>query len=496
MSLPSLPVKPSARRFAQDEHGFVLVFFAVCIPALLGLVGLAIDGARLMALDTQLAAIADAGAIAAATQLDRSPAAIRNARAAANALTNRPTLADGGTAGMRSSFRFAQHLADLRRNPSFSLGEPAAESANFVEVTTADSSLTTSFLQLVGARSVPIRRRAVAESQYYACDVTPAILCQPDPQSFVAKAKPGRQFLLRYDGGKAAGSIALLDRPDAVDGRSTLRNFASDAPGFCYAEGVRLRTNLSPIEFDDAIGIRFDRYRSRTGPVPPDLAVFPPAPNVLKGRYYDTCQSEPQVYSFVPPFGLPRDSAYQGFRPSGFWDQGIGDWKTAPQIGGSGGQFTSALNEYIGWNHNDKAADFQDRLRNSRTRYELYLRELGLTPRSDATPVDTKSLGRSVATMPSGGPNTSPQKESAVPICYAGGRPAVQARRRILYLAIADCGAFPDAATAENLSRRVGKFFLTEPSELGVTLLEFVNFVQPADDDGKLRHVVQLVTTD
>ena len=70
------------------------------------------------------------------------------------------------------------------------------------------------------------------------------------------------------------------------------------------------------------------------------------------------------------------------------------------------------------------------------------------------------------------------------------------ARRRIVSLTIADCGAFPEAATAANLSRRVGKFFLTDPSDLGATLVEFVQMLRPTDDDGKLRHVVQLVATE
>ncbi len=70
------------------------------------------------------------------------------------------------------------------------------------------------------------------------------------------------------------------------------------------------------------------------------------------------------------------------------------------------------------------------------------------------------------------------------------------ARRRILYLSVADCGLFPGAATASNLSRGVAKVFLTEPSNLGAVLVEFVGLLKPGHDDGKLRHVVQLVRTD
>lgn len=485
-----------ASRLHHDERGFVLVFLALAIPALLGLVGLAIEGARFMALDTQLAAMADASALAAANRLDRSPDAIANARLAAAALTNQPSLADRSLEPRRLRLRFASNLADLQRSPTFSLGDAEADIAAYVEATTGEETLTASFLSVVGARVPSIRRRAIAESQYYACDVTPALLCHPNPDAFIASARPGRQYLLRYDGTKNTGSIALLDRPDAIDGRQALQMFASDAPAHCYMDGVRLRTNLSVSEFDEAVGIRFDIYQGRTGPVPPDLALYPPAPSVVKGRHLDTCGSPPDAGSVNPPFGLPRDTAYQGLALKGVWDQGGGDWKSAPALGSLGAQFATALDEYLAWNHADKPPDFRGRLASAATRYDAYLAELGLNRATETKAVDTRSYGPAMATMPTGGPAGQPQKENAAPICYAGNRPATQARRRILYLALADCHAFPLERAATTLSRRVGKFFLTEPSERGAALLEFVTILRPTDDDGKFRHVVQLVATD
>lgn len=485
-------------RSSRDESGFVLVFLAVAIPAILGMIGLALDGLRFLSLDTELANVADGAALAAASRLDRSDRAIPQARQAALALANgSPDASDPSPP--RLAFRFAADLADLRRSPTFTLAEGAGAQATFVEVRTAEASIATSFLQLVGVRAAPIQRRAIAESHYYACDVTPALLCDPRPEEFVARARPGRQYLLRMDGNVAAGSIALLDRPDAVGDRQTLLTLATDAPRFCYADGVRLRLDIGPAEFDEAVNVRFDRTVTRTGPVAPDLAAFPPAPNVIQGRHLDTCNSTPQGGDIDPPYPLPRDSAYQGLRLSGLWDQGGGDWNTAPPLGGTGLRLGTALDEYIAWNHTDKGPEFLDRLRTAATRYDLYLAELGLTRRTETTPVDTRSLGPSVATMPTGGPNAgsfSLRKDRAVPVCYAGTRPAVEARRRVIYLSVADCGAFPGAATADNLSRRVGKFFLTEPTDGGAALVEFVGMVEPTDDDGKLHHVVQLVEGD
>ncbi len=311
---------------AQDEAGFVLVFYAVCIPVLLGLIGLVIDGGRLMSLDAQSAAFSDAAALAAAAHLDRSPGAIPAARAAALALRNRPRFAETG--GDRLAFRFAARLSDFS-NATYSLPDGAGAEAAYVEVTTAEASLTGSFLTLVGARPGPVRRRAVAESQYYACDVTPAVLCHPDPAAFAATARPGRQYRLTMDGNKVAGSIALLDKPGAMDGHQSLRDLAGDQPAFCYAEGVRLRTTIAPVEFDDAVNVRFDRYQGRAGPVAPDLAVYPPAPNIIDGRAYQSCVAPLNFYDTTPPFALPRDSGYQGLVPTGPWDKGTGDWRFA-----------------------------------------------------------------------------------------------------------------------------------------------------------------------
>ncbi|MCJ2039288.1 pilus assembly protein TadG-related protein [Methylobacterium sp. J-059] len=477
----------------QDEAGFVLVFFAICIPALLGLVGLAVDGARLLILDTQAAAIADAAALAAANRLDRSAGAIAAARGAALALDNRVTLADLG-GGRRLSLRFAANLSDLKAGATNPLAETAGASAVYAEATTSEVSLDASLLALLGGRPARVRRRAIAESQYYACDVTPAVLCQPDPDAFAATARPGRQYLLRMDGNRVAGSIALLDRPDRVGTRQSLQDLAGDRPQFCYGDGVALRTNVAPAEYDDALNIRFDRYFGRAGPVAPDLAVYPPAPIVVQGRRYETCASPINGYSTAPPFALPRDSAFQGLKLSAPWDQGAGDWRTAGPVGSLGAR--SALDEYVLWNHDNKSPDLQARLRESPTRWDLYLRELGLDRSSEGKPVDTRSYGSATATIPTGGPASSPLRERAAPICYAGTLPPTQVRRRILYLSIADCTAFPNAATAANLSRRVAKVFVTEPSDLGATLVEFVGLLTPAEDDGKLRHVVQLVETD
>lgn len=487
---------PFRSRGLRGEDGFVLVFAAVCIPALLGLVGLAIDGARLMTFDTQLAAAADAGALAAASQLDWTDGAMERAREAAAGLMNRTSFAERNRAMPRLKLRFAASLADLHADPGFTLPEEEAAQAAFVEVTTAEYTLAASVLQFVGR---PVRRRAVAEARYVACDVTPMVLCHADPERFARTARPGRQYLLRMDGNVTDGSVALLDRPDDRTTRTTLRTVASNGPAFCYGDGVALRRNLAAPDLDDAMNIRFDRYFNGTAEVASDLAAFPPAPSVIQGRHLNACTSPPTGGSVNPPYHLPRDQAYRTVRPGAAYDQGLGDWPITPAYGGIGeSSVGKALDEYILWNHSDKDRGFQDRLRAAPTRYDIYLRELGLTRETEGQPVNTAGNALAGRTMPTGGPLTGPYafvRENPAPLCYGGTRAATDARRRILYMAVADCRAFPEAARAESLSRHVGKFFLTEPANGGALLVELVEMLTPRRDDGKLRPSVRLVET-
>ncbi|WP_168166136.1 pilus assembly protein TadG-related protein [Bosea sp. PAMC 26642] len=483
-------------RLAGDERGFTLVFFAVALPALLGIVGLVIDLGRLYTLDTQLANAADAAALAAARQLDRTDGALQKARDAAKRMTNTPSF--GANADLGLSFRFAANLADLRDSPSFTLADVNGAAAVYVEVTTSRHSLTASFIQFVGAQTESIRRKATAESQYYACDVTPLMMCQRDPARFVASASSGRQYLLRNAATMADGSLVTFDAPGDGNGTTTPQRLASNRPAFCYTNTINYRSGVLARQFDDAINVRFDRYAQANAPIAPELAAFPPAPTIIKGQRYQSCMSPPNAAEINPPYHLPRDSAFRRIDETARYDDGSGDWRSTLAYGGSGANVASALDEYILWNHGDKSPVFQGSLRSSSTRYEIYLKELGLSNATETTPVVATQQNALAATLPTGGPTTGSYgslSEAPTQRCYAGREPANEPRRRVLYIAIVDCAGFDRNATAAKLSRYVGKFFLTEPANAGTMLVEFLNWITPSADDDKLRHIVQLVET-
>ena len=473
------------------------MFLAVALPALLALVGLAIDLGRFFTLDTELAEIADAAALSAASRLDLSDGAIPAARAAGDALRNQARSGEASSAPMALTYRFAENVSDLLASPIYTLADTAGSQASAVEVRTAPRSVVASFLSLVGANSLTTRRRAIARARYYACDVTPAAVCHRDPDAFAAAASPGRQYLFRANGSVDTGALVLLDAPGDATSAATLRNLASDHPAFCHSDNVRVRRPTNPQDWDAAVNVRFDRYFGDTGPIPPDLATFPPAPIVISGKHLNSCTSPPSGGSIAPPYALPRDSAFRIVGPGTSFDAGRGDWRTAAALGGSGLPVGTALNEYLAWNHGNKSPIVLDRFRQASTRYDVYLAELGLTRDAEATAVPTRGVSPAAATLPTGGPGGgfASVSERPIPFCYAGRAEPSDPRRRVLYLPVVDCANLAPRS-ADQLSRHVGKFFLTEPSDRGAVLLEFVNILTPAQNDGRLRRVIDLVGAD
>jgi Flp pilus assembly protein TadG len=81
-----------ARAFWDDTSGVILPFVMILLVVIVGLSVLALDGARLMSLRTQLQNGADALALAGAAELDRLPDSETRARTAIERLLSNSTL--------------------------------------------------------------------------------------------------------------------------------------------------------------------------------------------------------------------------------------------------------------------------------------------------------------------------------------------------------------------------------------------------------------------
>src|SRR5215831_2228170 len=106
------PVAAFARQFLRDCDGVVLPYVAIMLGVIIGLSALALDGGRLMSVQTQLQNGADALALAGAAELDRRPDSIIRARSAIQDLIKNPISgAEIGQIAEVTSIDFLQSLA-------------------------------------------------------------------------------------------------------------------------------------------------------------------------------------------------------------------------------------------------------------------------------------------------------------------------------------------------------------------------------------------------
>src|SRR6516162_7111038 len=127
-----------ARAFWDDTSGVILPYVTIMLVVIVGLSVLALDGARLMSLHTQLQNGADALALAGAAELDRLPDAETRARTAIERLLTNSTLFGSGTSRTIaiSKIQFYSRLPTSDASP-MSVGTPATGPGNarFVSVT-------------------------------------------------------------------------------------------------------------------------------------------------------------------------------------------------------------------------------------------------------------------------------------------------------------------------------------------------------------------------
>src|SRR5262252_7622762 len=107
------------RAFWNDTSGVILPYVTIMLLVIVGLSVLALDGARLMSLQTQLQNGADALALAGAAELDRLPDAETRARTAIERLLTNSTLF--GSRASRtiavSNIKFYSHLPASDASP-------------------------------------------------------------------------------------------------------------------------------------------------------------------------------------------------------------------------------------------------------------------------------------------------------------------------------------------------------------------------------------------
>jgi Flp pilus assembly protein TadG len=491
---PSWPAfkegKQSARAFWNDTSG-VLPYVTVILVVIVGLSVLALDGARLMSLQTQLQNGADALALAGAAELDRLPDAETRARTAIERLlTNSTWFGSGASRTIAvSNIKFYSRLPANDASP-MSAGTPATSPSNarFVSVSVRPVTLPTILPAAFfgGANMVTTAASAVAGFDQVVCGVTPIYVCNPyetagmtyDQATEVlqhAAANPtdqARLIRLRQYGGNAhyaAADYGFLSSPTlGTDEMSLIDSIAVVRPAACFLQrGVIFRPGVVR-SVREGFNVRFDIYEGLMSDKYGD-SNYRPAQNVRKGYVVASGDGNQNACAArrganwpigSPPnqvTGLPLDRTWPYFSSMG---EGNWDFNTYWKVNHGDSGLPSSLNGGAASN-----ADVP-------SRYRVYRYEIEQGHVADV------SLGG----------------ESGAPACYSGGDLSGTPDRRILHAAIVNCQSLQSESEVE-FSVPVaafGKLFLTLPLARSQTDLyvEMVGLVRPGD--GVSFDVVQL----
>src|SRR5579871_306257 len=294
------------RHLTSDTRGVILPYVTVMLVVVVGVAVLALDGGRLMSLQTQLQNGADALALAGAAELDRLPDSEARAVNAINHLLANSTLF--GTGSDRDAriagIAFYSALPGSDASP-ISEGTLASSPVNarFVLVTVAPVTLQTIFPAALfgGSNTVTTGASAVAGFDQVVCQPTPIYVCNPyeapgmayeqaSEALQAAAADPavrGRLIRLReYPGGDApyvAGDYGFLLSP-TIGGEvaAVVNATAIVQPTACFVQnGVNLRPGFL-VSAREAFNVRFDIYEGAMSGRQGDPN-YRPALNVRKG---------------------------------------------------------------------------------------------------------------------------------------------------------------------------------------------------------------------
>ena len=204
-------MRSSAKRLWSNQSGAIAAVYALALPALIAVGGIAFDYARLAALDTELQNAADQAALAAATQLDQKMGSCNRAITAARDLLKRAGNAgdETGNVTLFANDGFDRDItigtqaagctaaaSDPVRFYTTAEGNTLASSdvtARFVEVTVGARTARYALTPIVGAfNSGAISAKARAGVGSAICKVPPLMICNPDPtKPFDADGKRG-----------------------------------------------------------------------------------------------------------------------------------------------------------------------------------------------------------------------------------------------------------------------------------------------------------------
>ena len=449
-----MPIIRHLTAFRHNNDGAILVFWAVSIAVVLGIVAMSFDIGRIAATQSELQTYADNVALAAAGELDgKSDAITRATSAATNLFTDTQAFGSGSQTLSASSFTL-DFYSTLPSSDQTSLATGLTtnpRNAIYARVVVAPKSVTftfgAAFFGLTSATPANNQVGAVAVAGFtqYACDITPMMFCIPSP-SFDANnpATIGDMIRMRSGGSGAAwgpGNFGFLEPSTlALDSTGNCAGTGGTGPTLrCVLGAVGSITQCFSVRGVDtepgqkvgitnaALNTRFDMWSGAMASEK-NNPVYAPAPNVIKGiqpKSGGACNwnnSQPTADTAA----LPRDDCFPGCAP-----YGDGTW-----ISGR----TTAVTGYVAKNYGGT-----DPHSSAATRYSYYLAEIA-----------AHGSGASTSPILAG------RTETGRPMCSVN--QSADPERRVIIAAGIDCAANPISGRATGVPvHQFVKLFITEP---------------------------------
>jgi hypothetical protein len=261
-------VAPGIRDFGKRQRGAIMVLFVAALVAMLGLVGLALDGAHGMLSKTRLQNLVDAAALGAAKTLDVSGGDEVRALADALALFS-ANASEPGHGTIAARYASGQLAVRVEFSATLDPFMPGTAPAEYVRVIAEGLELPGWFIPVLGFSELNVAASAVAgpsPTLGEVCNVAPMMACGvPDPTDPFFGYTPGKVTVLKTSAGGANSSVGpgnfQLVRLDGGSGANVVREALAGGFDACVSPG----TEEIPTEPGNTIGPVAQGLNTRLG---------------------------------------------------------------------------------------------------------------------------------------------------------------------------------------------------------------------------------------
>ncbi len=274
----------NGRNLGQRQQGAIMVLFVVGLTAMLGMVGLALDGSHGMLSKTRLQNVVDAAALSAAKTLDISD---DEALAGAEALDMfSDNAGESGHTEIANYYASGDITVSVEFSSTLDPFVPGSTPADYVRVTATGLDLPGWFITVMGRNELRVAASAVAgpsPTLGEACNIAPMMVCgdDSDPSDKFFGYTPGTVDVLKTSSGGGGdfevgpGNFQLV-RLDGNTGAADLRTALAGGYDAC----VDPSGDVIPTEPGNTIGPVAQGLNTRLGiyqgPLGGSRDIYPP----------------------------------------------------------------------------------------------------------------------------------------------------------------------------------------------------------------------------